>query len=299
MKSKAKYLFLLLFLFQGIAFSQSFDWALDGYIDSTGGGVYTNIDGSGIDMVVSGLEYDYSTNLNWVRTGINSGELKDSLVVHTHTFSFSEEVCVAFSLGNINQGKDWYDLIVLNNNPVFRDLDRVKVISDSILPDTISWNFSGDIRIYYSKITSFEITFGLGHSIPPGFLLISPIQFIDCDYYEDSIYRETPYIPIDATAEIFYPFCELLIPNVFTPNIEGPNDELYIETCYLIDLDIKIFNRWGNLVFQTSDNSVYWDGNFNNNPVAEGVYFLLITGVDEMNNNELIIVKQAIHLFRN
>ena len=71
--------------------------------------------------------------------------------------------------------------------------------------------------------------------------------------------------------------CKMFIlPNVFTPNGDGINDLFVpVSTDYVDKLDIQIFNRWGNLVFQTSDKQINWDGKDMNTKLEcpEGVYF--------------------------
>ena len=64
-----------------------------------------------------------------------------------------------------------------------------------------------------------------------------------------------------------------LMPNAFTPTNDGLND------CYgikywgaILELDLKIYNRWGQLVFQTTDPTKCWDGNFKNKPQNTGVF---------------------------
>lgn len=42
------------------------------------------------------------------------------------------------------------------------------------------------------------------------------------------------------------------IPTAFTPNGDGVNDMLYVRGAAIVDLNLKIFNRWGELVFETS-----------------------------------------------
>ena len=72
---------------------------------------------------------------------------------------------------------------------------------------------------------------------------------------------------------------EYFLPNVFTPNGSGPN-ELFIPYPYryIARVEMKIFNRQGNLVFQTEDPDINWDGtNINGQVLAEGVYFYKCT----------------------
>jgi len=51
------------------------------------------------------------------------------------------------------------------------------------------------------------------------------------------------------------------LPNVFTPNNDGSND-LFMPFPYRFveSIDFQVFNRWGDLVFQTLDPDIFWDG---------------------------------------
>lgn len=67
-----------------------------------------------------------------------------------------------------------------------------------------------------------------------------------------------------------------ILPNVFTPNNDGHNDYFtpFMPYLFIDRIDIKIFNRWGNLVFESTDPDILWDGNDQKSgkPVSEGVY---------------------------
>lgn len=67
------------------------------------------------------------------------------------------------------------------------------------------------------------------------------------------------------------------LPNVFSPNGDGINDYFIAENPldYVKKVDMKIFNRWGELVFQTSNPLIEWDGKMqnSNNTVSPGVYY--------------------------
>lgn len=65
------------------------------------------------------------------------------------------------------------------------------------------------------------------------------------------------------------------LPNAFTPNGDGQN-ELFVPYPFrFIDqVEFQVYNRWGALVFETSDPNLNWDGrDSNGNELAEGVYF--------------------------
>jgi len=53
------------------------------------------------------------------------------------------------------------------------------------------------------------------------------------------------------------------VPNAFTPNGDGLNDEFRIMNAGILELmEFKIYNRWGELVFETNDITKGWDGTF-------------------------------------
>lgn len=52
----------------------------------------------------------------------------------------------------------------------------------------------------------------------------------------------------------------LYMPNSFTPNGDGLNDEYCVLSYNLLSFDLKIYNRWGQLLFQTNDPTKCWDG---------------------------------------
>lgn len=82
------------------------------------------------------------------------------------------------------------------------------------------------------------------------------------------------------------------IPNVFTPNADGMNDlfEL-INPSDIGKVEIQIFNRWGNLVYESKDDDNFsWNGKANNSGgnCADGVYFykLKVVAMNGKENNE-------------
>ena len=58
--------------------------------------------------------------------------------------------------------------------------------------------------------------------------------------------------------------CEptLFLPDVFTPNDDNINDDFKITPAYITDFDFKVFNRWGELVFNSKNPEIKWDGRF-------------------------------------
>jgi gliding motility-associated-like protein len=77
------------------------------------------------------------------------------------------------------------------------------------------------------------------------------------------------------------------IPNVFSPNNDKVNDTFfpYLDGAAGVDISsefdsfsMKVYSRWGNLIFESSENKLVWDGKNDGGDVSsEGVYFYIIT----------------------
>lgn len=67
------------------------------------------------------------------------------------------------------------------------------------------------------------------------------------------------------------------LPNVFTPNGDNQNDLLQPRIrCFVERVDLKIYNRWGQLVFETDNPDIDWDGrNLNGEDLPAGTYFYI------------------------
>jgi gliding motility-associated-like protein len=65
---------------------------------------------------------------------------------------------------------------------------------------------------------------------------------------------------------------KILAPNIFTPNDDGDNDTFLISTEDVSDFQLKIFNRWGEMIFSSNSESEVWDGNFQGSKAPEGTY---------------------------
>ncbi|MBX2817123.1 MAG: gliding motility-associated C-terminal domain-containing protein [Saprospiraceae bacterium] len=65
---------------------------------------------------------------------------------------------------------------------------------------------------------------------------------------------------------------DIFLPNAFSPNGDGQNDILFVRGLYLEEVDLIVFNRWGQKVFETNNQNSGWDGTFNGQQLEPDVY---------------------------
>lgn len=69
---------------------------------------------------------------------------------------------------------------------------------------------------------------------------------------------------------------ELYIPNSFTPNSDGINDVFRAEGRYFTTLSLKIYDRFGNLIYEDTGADAFWDGTRNGEALQTGTYVYTI-----------------------
>lgn len=77
-----------------------------------------------------------------------------------------------------------------------------------------------------------------------------------------------------------YPLAD--VPTGFSPNGDGKNDILYVRGAGIDQMNLKIYNRWGEMIFESTDLSIGWDGTYKNKPqpVEAYAYVLNVTFID-------------------
>ena len=76
----------------------------------------------------------------------------------------------------------------------------------------------------------------------------------------------------EARIEVVDKF-KIALPEAFTPNGDGINDKIFVKGWGIDNLiTFKVYNRWGELVFQTDDIEEGWNGIYKNQPQNPGAY---------------------------
>jgi gliding motility-associated-like protein len=84
----------------------------------------------------------------------------------------------------------------------------------------------------------------------------------------------------------------LFIPNAFTPNHDEKNDKFEIKSSKLCeDFQLLIYNRWGQLVYQTNNILNSWDGKYKNKICPAGVYYYLLNGKSNLHKGTVSLLR--------
>ena len=100
----------------------------------------------------------------------------------------------------------------------------------------------------------------------------------------------TKYIIVKIDPSIY-------VPNTFTPDGDAFNNSwLYSLNGYDIErFNVRVFNRWGEIIWESKDPSIYWDGTFEGNLVQSGTYIWTMNIKDD-NTDEVFYYKGHINI---
>lgn len=101
----------------------------------------------------------------------------------------------------------------------------------------------------------------------------SHISISDAGYY--SFVASTPCESQEYTIHVTEErcFCSVYVPNTFTPDGKYDNELFQAKyDCPLDRFEMVVFNRWGEIVFSTTDPDASWDGTYNGKAVPDGTY---------------------------
>jgi gliding motility-associated-like protein len=102
-----------------------------------------------------------------------------------------------------------------------------------------------------------------------------------------------------AEVKVFQLICggeHLFIPNSFSPNGDNKNDKLYLRGHNIEKMIFRIFDRWGEMVFESTDQSIGWDGSFREKKLDPDVYFYYVDitcigGFNEIIKGNVTLIK--------
>ncbi len=138
--------------------------------------------------------------------------------------------------------------------------------------------FGEDARLIVEGGESYDWNTGANTS----YIKVSPVEQSDywvivTDQYGNEIkHIFTVYIDKECTA--------IFVPSAFTPNGDGINDVFKAEGVGIQSFEMIIFNREGQIVFESHSMEDGWDGSYRNEEVKPRAYFYQISYIDAKGN---------------
>ena len=158
----------------------------------------------------------------------------------------------------------------LGNDTLLCNGDEIRVGATSILSSYYSW-------------TTGEATDSIVVSTAGAYILTVENR---CGILKDTI--QVDYKICD---------CEPYIPTAFTPNNDGRNDMFGpLMKCRIESYEFIVVNRFGEVLFRSTDNTQKWDGTYKGVPCDVGGYFYLlriknISGKDDLRKGDVILIR--------
>jgi gliding motility-associated-like protein len=154
------------------------------------------------------------------------------------------------------------------------------VILDPTVPP-VTFNFTnlsvgGTSYSWFFNDNTSDTAFSPVHTFPqPGFydVMLVAVNEAGCN---DTMFRR---MEVEVPANIF-------VPNTFTPNGDGLNDLLKLYGDGVRSYHLRIYDRWGEKVFDTEDGISTWDGNFQGKPLNTAV-FIYIADVELLDGRSI------------
>jgi gliding motility-associated-like protein len=81
---------------------------------------------------------------------------------------------------------------------------------------------------------------------------------------------------------VFRKNAQIYLPDAFTPNGDGINDTFSVKGRFIDTFRIAIMNRWGNVVYDSTDPKSSWDGTFDSRPLPEDTYVYRVEIIDSL-----------------
>jgi gliding motility-associated-like protein len=136
-------------------------------------------------------------------------------------------------------------------------------------------------HIYHNMKQSslFAILFITG-MIFSGFLFAQNV--VDNKTYRVTAYKtgNNTVLSTSNYTEVIPPL-SIFIPNAFTPNGDGINDTFGVKGEGIKNFTMRIYNRWGEVVFESRSPKQQWDGTSHGKPAQSDVYVYQFTAVGE------------------
>lgn len=219
------------------------------------------------------LKADGGLSYSWLPVaGLSNPNIPDPVASPTVTTSYTVHITLVNALGDTCVKTLSTTVNVLNSNSILLDA--------SVEKDTL---LKGESTILHAVTTpglSVQWTPTTGVKDPSA--LNTQVTPLNTTTYTVTITGSTGCSKSDTVTIYIVPNeCEdedVFVPNTFTPNGDGENDVLYVRSNNLTSLYFAVYNRWGELVFETTDLDKGWDGMYKGMKADPAVFAWYVKG---------------------
>ncbi|MVN23106.1 gliding motility-associated C-terminal domain-containing protein [Mucilaginibacter arboris] len=172
--------------------------------------------------------------------------------------------------------------------PAFKITNPLPVVFPATVDLTVTYTGSNNLTYTYWKDTAAKMAVDNPDAVQKsGIYYIKAATAAGC----------TLILPVSVIINP-PPVVKIIAPNVFTPNGDGTNDFFKFSFEGVLQLNyLKIYNRYGQQVFETKQLTDYWDGTFNGSKAPVGAYYWVLEGSDSY-RKERVVKSGSITLIR-
>ena len=139
----------------------------------------------------------------------------------------------------------------------------------AIMEDALLWA-TGGVNYFWSPSTGLDCPTCYN---PIANLITSEVFYVTGIDTNGCIGVDSVIVIIDGELEIF-------VANVFSPNTDGNNDLLFVRGGPFQAFTFSIYNRWGEKVFETLDQTIGWDGTYKSKELNPAVFVYKVVYMD-------------------
>ena len=203
-----------------------------------------SINGAAISTQQNVVRTLSSLSQNEIRLIVSNGVCTDT---HTEQVNFSNKLVAAFELPDMACPGDKIEIVNKSTGPI------------------MNWNWNFGPTIAASSLQT-----------PP--VITYPLTGTDAFYPVKLTVSDNSGCETSRTEQIrILGNCVIGVPSAFTPNNDGKNDYFYPLNAFKADqLNFRVFNRWGQMVFHSTDWTKKWDGTIQGIPQATGTFVWML-----------------------
>jgi gliding motility-associated-like protein len=171
--------------------------------------------------------------------------------------------------------------IVINPIPNAPDVSDNSTYCLNYIPDTLFALGNSNALIFWYEEPSLQNVIQTGSFYYPENWLGETVYYV--------VQEENGCVSVPIEISITFENCDITIPTAFTPDNDLVNDVWVLD-----DIDaiypknrVSIYNRWGNLIYQSAQGSYEsdpWNGKYKNEVMPVGSYYFIIEFNDESND---------------